>query len=135
LRQTSLKKELIISAHNQTKDGNGLPVDLYPAAVISSDTTTLSTARILPVHANQIVAISTVSSRTDGTYTTTIEHSADGSNWHVWKAGAAQSANGAVTISVDGGRAILPYVRASIVSASTTSGATVAVALYFGNQR
>ena len=124
-----------MAAHNQTKDGNGRPVDLFPAATIATDTTTTSTTRVIPVHANQIIAISTVSSRTDGTYTTTLQHSADGTNWHTWKAAAAQTTNAALTISVDGGRAIMPYVRASILSASTTTGATVAVELYFGNQR
>jgi hypothetical protein len=124
-----------MAAHNQTKDGNGRPQDLYPAATIATDTTTTSTAYLLPVHANQVIALSTVSSRTDGTYTTTIEHSADGSNWHTWEAGSAQSANGTVQIHTTDAKPILPYVRASILSASTTSGATVAVELYFGNQR
>lgn len=124
-----------MSAHNQTKDGNGQPVDLFPAATIATDTTTTSTARILPAHANQVIAISTVSSRTDGTFTTTIEHSPDGTNWHTWEAGAAQSANGSVQIHTTDGKPIMTYVRASILSASTTTGATVAVELYFGNQR
>jgi len=124
-----------MAAHNQTKEGNGVPVDLYPAATINTDTTTTSTARVLPVHANQVIALSTVSSRTDGTYTTTIEHSADGTNWHTWVAGTAQSANGTVQIYTTDHKPILTYVRASILSASTTTGATVAVELYFGNQR
>lgn len=124
-----------MAAHNQTKDGNGQPVDLYPATVIATDTTTTSTARILPVHANQVIAVSTVSSRTDGTYTTTIQHSPDGTNWYDWEAGTAQSANGSVQIHTTDGKPIFTYVRASILSASTTSGATVAVELYFGNQR
>jgi len=123
-----------MASHNQTKDGNGKPVDLFPATAITSDTTTTSTARLLPVHANQIIAISTVSSRTDGTYTTTIEHSADGVVWHTWKAGSAQSTDAAVLIH-DVTIPILPHVRASILSASTTSGATVKVELHFGNQR
>lgn len=123
-----------MAAHNQTKDGNGKPVDLYSATAITSDTTTTSTTRVLPVHAQEVIAISTVSSRTDGTFTTTIQHSPDGTNWYTWKAGTAQSANGAVLI-YDQTIPIFPYVRASILSASTISGATVAVSLFFGNQR
>lgn len=124
-----------MSAHNQTKDGNGLPVDLYPAAVIATDTTTTSTARVLPAHANQVLAISTVSSRTDGTFTVTIEHSDDGVTFIPWEAGTAQSANGVVQIHTTDHKPIMTYVRASILSASTTSGATVEVKLLFGNQR
>lgn len=123
-----------MAAHNQTKDGNGIPVNLYNATAITTDTTTNSDSRILPVHAQEVIAISTVSSRTDGTYTVTIQHSPDGTNWYTWKAGAAQSANGAVLI-YDQTIPIFPYVRASILSASTTCGATVEVKLYFGNQR
>ena len=123
-----------MASHNQTKDGNGKPVDLYPATVIATDTTTTSTARVLPVHAQEVIAISTVSARTDGTYTVTIQHSADGTNWHTWKAGSAQTTNAAILIH-DVTIPILPYVRASILSASTTTGATVKVELYFGNQR
>lgn len=124
-----------MAAHNQTKNGNGIPVDLYPAATIATDTTTTSTARLLPAHANQVIALSTVASRTDGTYTTTIQHSADGTNWYTWAAGSAQSSNGTVQIYVTDNKPIMPYVRASILSASTTTGATVSVELYFGNQR
>ena len=124
-----------MAAHNQTKDGNGKPVDLLPAAVIATDTTTLSSLRVLPVHGNQVVALSIIASRTDGTYTTTIEHSPDGVNWYVWVAGTAQSANGSVQIYTDDHKPIMPYVRASVLSASTTTGATVSVELYFGNQR
>lgn len=124
-----------MASHNQTKDGNGRPADLFPAAVIATDTTTVSTARLLPAHANQIIAISTVSARTDGTFTTTIEHSADGVTFIEWEASAAQSANGVLQIHTADAKPILPYVRASVLSASTTSGATVAVELYFGNQR
>jgi len=123
-----------MASHNQTKNGQGIPVDLFPAAAIATDTTTTSTARILPVHANQVIAISTVSSRSDGTFTVTIQHSADGVVWHTWKAGSAQITDASILIH-DITVPILPYVRASILSASTTSGATVGVELYYGNQR
>ena len=124
-----------MSAHNQTKNSIGRPVDLYPAATIDSDTTTTSNAYLLPAHANQIIALSTVSSRTDGTFTITIHHSPDGVNWYTWEAGSAQSSNSTVQIHTTDNKPIMSYVRASILSASTTSGATVAVELYFGNQR
>jgi len=124
-----------MAAHNQTKNGSGIPADLYEATVIATDTTTVSDLKILPVHANQVIAVSTVSSRSDGTFTTTIEHSPNGTDWYTWKAGSSQSSDGAVQIYVTDNKPIFPYVRASILSASTTSGATVEVKLYFGNQR
>lgn len=108
---------------------------LYPATVIATDTTTTGDAVNIKVHANEVLALATVSSRTDGTFTVTIEHSADGTNWHTWKAGSAQSANGTEQIYVTDSKPIMSWVRASILSASTTSGATVAVQLLFGNQR
>lgn len=108
---------------------------IYPAAAIATDTTTTGDAFALHQHAKELIAVSTVSSRTDGTYTTTIEHSPDGSTWFSLAAGSAQSANGSVAITVASTVSVFQYVRASILSASTTSGATVTVDLYHGVQR
>ncbi len=114
---------------------NNTPVNLKDAGVIATDTTTVGTGRLIHVHANQIIALSTVSARTDGTFTTTIEHSPDGTNWYTWVAGSAQSGNGTVQIYSTDNKPIFPYVRASILSASTTTGATVAVQLFHGVER
>ena len=122
-----------MSAHSRPIK-NGVPSNLYPATVIATDTTTTGSTFQVPVHANQLIAISKVSSRTDGTYTVTIQHSPDGTNWHTWKAGSAQSADGSVLI-YDQTIPNFVYVRASILSASTTTGATVAVQLWYGTQR
>lgn len=122
-----------MSAHSRPLK-NGIPSNLRDSAVIATDTTTNSAAFQVPVHAQQLIAISTVSARTDGTFTTTIQHSDDGVTWYTWKAGSAQSANGSVLIYDD----TIPnfvYVRASILSASTTSGAAVGVKLLYGTQR
>lgn len=109
---------------------------LYAATVIDSDTTTTSPVLLsnvaLPFNANQFSAVSTVSARTDGTFTTTIEHSPDKTNWFTLVACAAQSANGSVEGTVASTKTVFPYLRASILSASTTDGATVAVTMYFG---
>jgi len=113
---------------------NGAPSSLYSATVIDTDTTTTSPIFVVPVHANQLIAISTVSSRTDGTFTVTIQHSPDGTTWYTWKAGSAQTTNAAVLI-YDNAIPNFIYIRASILSASTTDGATVAVELHFGTQR
>lgn len=122
-----------MSAHSRPLK-NGVPANLRDAAAITTNTTTVSAAFQVPVHARQLIAISTVSARTDGTFTTTIEHSPDGITWHTWKAGSAQSANGSVLVH----DVTIPnfiYVRSSIVSSSVTSGATVAVQLWYGTQR
>lgn len=113
---------------------DGQPVNLYNETTINSDTTTVASTRTIPITADEIMAISTVSNRTDGTYTVTIQHSPDGTNWYTWKAGSAQSANGAVLI-YDTTIPIFPYVRASILSASTTTGAKVKVELFYGTKR
>lgn len=122
-----------MSAHSRPLK-NGTPSNLYPATVIATDTTTNGSTFMVPVHANQLIAVSTVSSRTDGTFTTTIQHSPDGVTWYTWKAGSAQSTNASVLIH----DVTIPnfiYVRASILSATVTTGATVAVSLYYGTQR
>ncbi len=107
--------------------------------VIATDTTTTSIAAKpftnLPQHANQLCAISTVTSRTDGTYTTTLQHSPDGTNYFTLAAGTAQSANGLVAITVASTVTNFQFVRASVVSTGTTTGATVTVDLYYGEQR
>lgn len=122
-----------MSAHSKPLK-NGVPSNLYDATVIATDTTTTGAAFQVPVHAQQLIAISTVSARTDGTFTTTIQHSPDGITWYTLKAGSAQSTNSAVLIH-DVTVPNFTYVRASILSASTTTGATVAVSLYYGTQR
>ena len=109
--------------------------DLYPATVIGSSTTTVSDAQVINVHAKELIAVSTVSARTDGTFTTTLQHSPDGLVWFDLGAAAAQSANGSVIASIASTVSVFPYVRASIVSGSVTTGATVDVDLYFGVQR
>jgi hypothetical protein len=116
--------------------------DLYPATVIATDTTTVSDGIHLHAHAQELILVSTVSSRTDGTFTVTLQHSPDGTNWtNVLDDGGsavstgAQSADGIAYQQVLKNVAIFPHVRASILSASTTSGATVEVDLYHGTQR
>lgn len=108
---------------------------LYPATAIATDTTTTGVKFQLHPHAKELVAVSTVSSRTDGTYTTSIEHSPDGSTWFTLATGAAQSADGSVAVTVASTVSVFQWVRASILSASTTTGATVTVDLYHGTQR
>ena len=108
---------------------------LKAATAITSNTTTTGSAFLLHPHAQELTAVSQVSARTDGTYTTTIQHSPDGTNWFTLAAGSAQSANGLVEITVAGTVSHFQYVRASILSSSVTSGATVTVTLWHGVQR
>lgn len=122
-----------MSSHSRPLIRN-TPSPLYPATVIATDTTTTGDTFVVPVHANQLIAIATVSDRTDGTFTVTIQHSPDGVTWYTWKAGTAQSTDSSVLI-YDQTIPNFIYVRASILSASTTSGATVLVNLWYGTQR
>ncbi len=108
---------------------------LRTAAVIATNTTSNSTGQQLHCHSLEIIAISKVSAFTDGVYTTSIQHSPDNSNWYVLAAGNAQTAAGDVVISVSKDSPIFQYVRSSVVSTGTTTGATVAVELWHGVQR
>ncbi len=93
---------------------------LRPAAAIVTDTTTVSIAHLLHPHAQEITAI---------------QHSPDGTNWFTLVAGAAQSSNGFVEITLASTVSHFQYVRASVLSSSVTSGATVTVNLWHGVQR
>ena len=97
--------------------------------IIISDTTSVGTTITVPESSFNLIICSTVASRTDGTFTTTIEHSPNGTNWFTLDATAAQSANGMVMKAVT-----IPSfskVRSSIVSTGVTVGATVTVKLWF----
>ena len=110
--------------------------EILTSQVIATDTTTVSNSleqKLLPTKATEIFVISTVSARSDGTFTTTLQHSPDGTNWYTLKAAAAQSANGTVIAEVTAGA--MHYVRASVLSASTSDGATVEVKVIYANKR
>lgn len=111
---------------------------LYPATVIATDTTTTSASGSvlqLPCHSQELIFESVVASRTDGTYTTTVQHSPDNSNWYTLVAGTAQSTNTRQILTVASTVTHFMYIRASILSSSTTSGATVSVNAFYGEQR
>jgi hypothetical protein len=78
------------------------------------------------------IAVLTVSSRTDGTYTLKLQHSADGSTWADYgNAASGLSANGTAIASVDSqANPLLTYIRAVVTAGSVTSGATIKVDLY-----
>jgi hypothetical protein len=116
-----------LSAHNKKL--------LYPATVIATSTTTLSPYQLLPAHSTELGFIVTVSARTDGTYTVTLQHSSDGVNFYDLQAGTALSANGSNFTGVASTITHMSYVRASIVSATVTTGATVKVEVMYGTQR
>ena len=108
---------------------SGKKRELYAAAVIDSDTTTVSDSVQMHGRDENVFAVMTVSSRTDGTFTTTIQHSPDNANWVTLKAGSATSADG-IDVMIIPATGYLTYVRASILSASTTDGATIKVELF-----
>lgn len=94
------------------------------SGVIATDTATNGAALQLPTQAHNKFLVMEVTSRTDGTFTPKVQHSMDGSVWEDLVAGSGISANGieSVAFPVTGN---LPYVRAVVTSASTTSGATI----------
>lgn len=104
-------------------------ISLLSEQSITSDTTTVSASQSIGNRACELIITSEVSSRTDGTYTTTIQHSPDGTNWFTLDSTAAQSANGMVIKSVSGN--VFQNIRASIVSSSVTTGADLSVKVWF----
>jgi hypothetical protein len=108
---------------------------LYAATVIATNTTTTGTGYQLHPHAQELIFRSIVSSFTDGVYTTTIQHSPDNTNWYTLAVGSAQNAAGSVIISVPLTQPHFLFIRSSILSTGTTTGATVAVDLWHGVQK
>ncbi len=95
---------------------------------ISADGTTFSDPKSLPLFAVEVIGTCTVSSRVDGTYTVTIQHSPDGSNWHDLILIAAVSSDSQEIAFA--ATAAFPHTRAKIVASSVTSGADVRVDLH-----
>lgn len=90
-------------------------------AIAASGTTTSSTFQLAPREREEILLI-TVAGRTDGTYTVSLEHSADQTNWVQIATGSGISANGIESVSFPDRH--LPYLRAKVVAATVTTGAT-----------
>jgi len=101
--------------------------------VIDTDTTTKGEALSLNSYAVDLIATCEVSDRTDGTYTLTIEHSPDGTNWFTLDSVAAISSE-IMSIKATS-NSCFQYVRASVLSASTTDGATVTCKLWFSTRK
>lgn len=101
-------------------------------AVIDSDTTTVSKGFDFQSFASDLILVSTVSDRVDGTYTVTLQESPDNVNWYDVSACDAQNADGQkikkITVTT------FSFLRASILSAATTDGANVKVSLYYNHQ-
>ena len=116
---------------------------LYPATVIATDTTTAGVGKGLHYHARDLILVHTVSARTDGTFTVTLQHSKDGTNWtsvlaldgSTAFATAAVSSNTIVYKYLVSTVPFMQYVRASILSSATTTGATNKVELIHGVTR
>lgn len=104
-------------------------ISLINVETINSDTTTLSSVKSIGNKATEFIMTSEVSNRTDGTFTSSLEHSPDGISWFPLDSCTAQSVNGMVIkqISVNA----FQNIRASILSASVTSGAQISIKLWF----
>lgn len=78
------------------------------------------------------IAVLTVSSRTDGSYTLKLQHSADGVNWTDYGSGAsALTADGTRVLGIDSqATPLLTYIRPVVTAGAVTTGATVKVDLY-----
>ncbi len=103
------------------------------SGTINTDTDTSGTSFSVSANTKNIIAVMKVSSRTDGTYTLKIEHSHDNTNWETLKAGSGVTTNDTVYVqyseAVD--RACFSYIRVTVTSASTTTGATVEASIYY----
>ena len=93
------------------------------AAVINSDATTAATGFKVESRYKKIIMLTTVTSRSAGTFTPQIDGSFDGVTWINLKQGTAISTNTSNFTTYDG--VIPPYLRTSILSASSAN-ATVA---------
>ncbi len=111
-----------------TKQGRAIA-----SQTISSNTTTAGQPFAVDAKTRNMIMICKISSRTDGTYVATIQHSHDGSNWETLKAGSNITSNDTVYLSysnyLDG--AHLGLVRIVIVSTSVTTGATAEASILF----
>ena len=97
--------------------------------VIASDTNTYGLTFGISAKTTEIVAKLDISARTDGTFTPRIEGSIDGTDFVTLATGAALSTathnHTEFAVAVDG--ALPPIIRIAILSASTTSGATMSM--------
>lgn len=100
----------------------------------AADATITTDPLMIHQHAEEFIVVSRVLTRTSGTFTTTVQHSPDGIVWFDLQATAAQSAVGNVVATIAKTVSVFPYVRASIVGASTAVG-TMSVQLFHGIQR
>lgn len=108
-------------------------VILLPSTAITADGTTSGSTIELPSFAQDFIATCEVSGRTDGTYTLTVQHSPDNVNWFTLDAVAAISSNIMAIKAVSGSSFV--FVRASLLAASVTTGATVKCMLHFGSSK
>ncbi len=103
---------------------------------IATDTTTTVTSFGVSAKTKEVLIYTKVSSRTDGTFTGKLQGSVDDSTFIDLKAGTAISSNTQNFISwstaVDG--VLPPFLRLAVLSASTTSGATVEASIYIDNR-
>ncbi|MDO3651367.1 hypothetical protein [Nocardia mangyaensis] len=107
---------------------------IVSTAITGNGTTTGDGVQVLDTDI-ELHGIIEVSSRTDGTYTLTLQESHDGTNWSTLKAGSGISANGIEVVKPTAGEGNLKYIRASVVAGSVTTGATIAVSLYCKNSK
>jgi hypothetical protein len=96
---------------------------------ITSDTDTYGAAFGITKNTTEILAKLDVTARTDGTFTPRIEGSIDGTDFVTLATGTATSTvthnHVEFAVAVDG--ALPPIIRIAILSASTTSGATMSM--------
>lgn len=112
---------------------SGNRIELLASQTIDSDTTTVGSAIQINRRQVGLIGVINVSTYTDGTYTLSLEESPDGTNWVAadLATSAAIAAAGADAAKVNDDVPHLVYVRASVLSASTTTGATIQVDLHY----
>ena len=108
---------------------------LKASGVIAADATTTYSSVVLLDTDSELQMVTEVSSRTDGTFTATLQHSHDGTTFVTLVAGSAISANGIDVARPAAGLGNLKYVRLSLLAGSTTSGATIECTLFVKNSK
>jgi len=111
----------------------GSKLVLIPQSTVDTDTATTGDAFSLTPGSSNLILVTEVSDRTDGTYALEVEHSPDGVNWLSLGTVAGILANGiAITRITD---SAFHLFRAILTSTVTTDGADVSCYISFTPNR
>ena len=108
----------------------GTRKELIADTAISGDGDTLSNLFALPRSAEGAYLEFNVSSRTDGSYVLTLQHSPDGTNWYDVQAMGAVTADGQTLLKITE-TDIFYKTRLKVTASAVTTGATVNAVIHY----